>query len=333
MTVDMTLEEIRDLAYSALAANGCDDANASAVADTVARAERDGSHSHGLFRIPGYVASLRSGKVDGKASPAVESPAASVVAVDGRRGFAPLSLAEGLPVLAEAAGRTGVAAMKLVNIYHFAALWPEVEALSERDLVAVACTTTNPMVAPSGAREALLGTNPIAFSWPRPGRAPLVVDMATARIARGEVMLASREGHAVPGDAGLNAEGKPTTDPDAILKGGVQLPFGGYKGSAVALMVELLAAGLTGDHFSYRVGETDIGDGGPPGGGELVLAFDPSLLAGPDWAGHAEGFFSRLEALEGVRMPGARRHTNRLDEGPRAVNAELVDTIRGLVKD
>ena len=332
MNTDMTLEEIRDLAYSALATNGCDDPNASALADTVSRAERDGSHSHGLFRVPGYVASLRSGKVDGGASPEISNPTPALVAVDGRRGFAPYALEKGLPVLAEAANETGIAVMRLNNIFHFAALWPEVEALSDRNLVALAVTSTNPMIAPVGTKEALIGTNPIAFSWPRPGRSPFVFDMATARLARGDVMLAARDGHEVPEGTGLGPDGEPTTDPEAILKG-VQLPFGGYKGSAIAIMVELLAAGLTGDNFSYRVGETDNRDGGPPKGGELVVAFDPSVLAGPGWDEHAEGFFARLENLEGVRLPGARRHRNRKDQGKRGINTELLETIRGLVRD
>lgn len=328
-TTELTLEEIGALASAALTANGASSAHADAVASTVMRAERDGSASHGLFRLPGYVASLRSGKVDGQAEPGITRLTPAVVAVDGAMGFAPLALKRGLPVLAEAAAELGVAVMRLNNIFHFAALWPEVEALAEHQLAAIACTAATPMIAPAGSTTALLGTNPIAFAWPRPGQSPLVFDMATARLARGDVMIAARDGHTLPDGTGLGPDGAPTNDPAKVLEG-VQLPFGGYKGSAIALMVELLSAGLTGDCFSYQAGAIDNRDGGPPKGGELVVAFSPALLAGPGWADHSAAFFDQLEALDGVRLPGARRHRNRLDQGPRALNAELVETVRGL---
>merc|ERR1712138_88369 len=108
------------------------------------------------------------------------------------------------------------------------------------------------------------------------GNNPVVFDMATATMAKGEVMIAARDGHELPNGVGLGPDGKPSNDPKEILKG-VLLPFGGYKGSAISLMVELFAAGLTGDNFSYEAGETDNNDGGPPKGGELIIAINPKL--------------------------------------------------------
>jgi delta1-piperideine-2-carboxylate reductase len=186
-----------------------------------------------------------------------------------------------------------------------------------------------PFVAPHGGNKPLFGTNPLSFAWPRPGRSPMVVDMATAAMALGEVQIAAREGHPVPLGTGLTANGKLTTDPNEILKG-MLLPFGGYKGSAIALMVELLAAGAVGERFSFEAAEADNKDGGPPRGGEFMLAISPELLAGSDWAEHCEGFFRRFEAIEGVRLPGSRRHKNRLSMGPRSVNSALVERIRAL---
>jgi delta1-piperideine-2-carboxylate reductase len=96
-------------------------------------------------------------------------------------------------------------------------------------------------------------------------------------------------------------------------------------------MVELLAAGLTGERFSYEAKQHDNGDGGPPRGGEMVIALSPELIAGAGWESHVEDFMDRLTGLDGVRIPGARRHQNRLDTGPRAINATLVETIRELI--
>ena len=329
-TEELSLDKIYHLAFNVFSNHGCDKDNATALARTVTNAERDGSLSHGLFRIPGYLASLKSGKVKGDAQPIIEQNLNSVITVDGNFGYAPLSLEKGLPVLADAAKQSGIAVMRLINSHHFAALWPETEFLAEKGLSGIACTVYKPAVAPAGASKAFFGTNPISFSWPRLNKTPLVFDMATSTLAMGDVQIAAIEGHPVPHGTGLGPDGKPSDDPTEILKG-VLLPFGGYKGSAISLMVELLAAGMTGESFSYEAEKTDNNDGGPPKGGELVLAINPELVAGKGWADHSEDFFDNLKAIDGVRLPGERRHKNRLDKGPRKVNKELLNKVRSLL--
>lgn len=329
-TVSLSLDEISDLATRVFTQNGCDAANTKALVKTVVTAERDGSMSHGLFRVPGYVASLRSGKVNGKASPKVTLKTPAVVSVHGDNGYAPLSIERGVPALVEAASKLGVAVMATTHTHHFAALWPETEAIAEAGLIGMACVCYMPYMAPAGGNKPLFGTNPISFAWPRPGKTPMVFDMATAAMAMGEVQIAAREGHSVPPGTGLDSRGQPTTDPNEIVKG-MLLPFGGYKGSAIALMVELLAAGAVGEQFSFEAAETDNKDGGPPRGGEFMLAISPELLAGPGWAEHCEAFFRRFESIEGARLPGERRYKNRVSTVPRKINKDLVERIRGLL--
>ena len=326
----MTVTEIHELALSCLLANGCNERNATAVANTIASAERDGTVSHGLYRLPGYVASLQSGKVNGAANPAEVQITPSAIRLDGDRGYAPLALEYGLPLLARAAEKMGVAVLLIRNSFHFAALWPEVEALAERNLVGIACTVHTPMVAPFGATDAFFSTNPISFAYPRPGNDPYVFDMATAAMARGEIGVAARDGHELPPGVGLDADGNPTTDAQAVHDGGVILPFGGYKGSAIATMIELLAAGLVGDYFSYEAAEVDNGDGGPAVGGQFVLALSPELLAGDGWAGHSEGFLNQLAGMDGVRLPGTRRFANRRSNKPKSIDADLVASLKAL---
>ena len=207
-----------------------------------------------------------------------------------------------------------------------------VAALTALGLVGLACTAYKPSVAPAGARQPLYGTNPIAFAWPREGRDPLVFDMATAAKAMGEIKIAAREGQEVPPGTGLDAEGNPTTDPKLIEKG-VLLPFGGYKGSAIAMMVELLAGALIGERFSFEAAEADNNDGGPPRGGEFLFALSPEVLAGSGWQAHAEAFFGRYESLDGARLPGARRHAarQRADREGCLVNSALLQQIRELI--
>ena len=329
-TVSLKLDEIFDLSKKTLLANGCDDETASILADLIKKAERDGSLSHGLFRLPAYVSGLKSGKINGKARPEVKKISPSVIKVLGNNCLAPMVLNKGLPELIKTAKENGVAVLAINNSHHMAAMWPETEAVAEEGLVAFACTSYKPAVAPAGAIKPLFGTNPISFAWPRPGKTPVVFDMATASMAMGEVQVAKREGHKVPLGTGLTKDGKDTTDPGEIADGGGLLPFGGYKGSGIAMMVELLAGALVGDNFSFETAAKDNNDGGPPSGGEFILAISPEKISGSGWDRHADEFFNKMKSFEGVRLPGERRHKNRLDKGPRNINKELVDKIKTL---
>ncbi len=329
-TVSLTLNEIFDLAKKTLLANGCDDETASILADLIMKAERDGSLSHGLFRLPAYVTGLKSGKINGKARPEIKKISSSVIKVLGNNCLAPMVLNKSIPELVNAAKANGVAVLAITNSHHMAAMWPETETIAEQGLVAFACTSYKPAVAPAGAIKALFGTNPISFAWPRKGKTPVVYDMATASMAMGEVQVAKREGYKVPLGTGLSKDGKETTDPGEIADGGVLLPFGGYKGSAIAMMVELLAGSLVGDNFSYETAAQDNNDGGPPSGGEFILAISPDKLSENDWDKHSNEFFDKMKSMHGVRLPGERRHKNRLDKGPRNINEELVNKIKSL---
>ena len=328
----LTLEEIYNLALKTLIFNGCDKFNAEAVSTTVSDAERDGSVSHGLFRIPGYVAALRSKKAKGNSQPSNIMLTQNAIRVDGDYGFAPVAIKVGIPKLVEITNKHGVGVLTITNTHHFAALWHETESLAKENLIGIACTAYKPSVAPAGAKKPLFGTNPISFAWPRKNKNPVVYDMATSTMAMGEVQVAARDGHKVPFGTGLNKDGEKTDDPNEIANGGILLTFGNYKGSAIAMMIELLSAALIGDLFSFEAKEIDNKDGGPARGGEFIMALSPQLIAGNDWNEHAEKFFEKMTSLEGVRLPGQRRHTNRNDTGPRKINTALVEKIENLSK-
>jgi len=298
-TTTFTLDAVHGLAKSVLMTHGCDTENAGAVADIITRAEGDGCHSHGLMRLPGYVATLKSGKVNGKARPTINKLAPAVVQVNGHNGLAPLALQTGRKHLIEAAQTCGIAAMPMIGIHHFAALWTEVEPVSDAGLVAFACTSYKPAVIPAGGTKALYGTNPICFGWPRKDGPSMVFDQASSVMARGEVMLAARL-------LWRRSPGRRAPSKGALLA------FGGYKGSSIAMMVELLAGGLIGESFSFEAAARDNGDGGPPQGGEFMLAMDPQLFGDAGgWADHAEKLFDKIKEQDGARLPGERRHSNR----------------------
>ena len=295
-SIDMlvSLDSVAPLVQKALISEGCDEANAQAVAEVLWKAERDGSSSHGLFRLPGYIASLRSGRVNGKAKPFVSNLSPGILRVDGDGGYAPLAHKVMLEPLLERVRSQGVAIAALVNTYHFAALWVEVEMLAERGVVALACTSYKPAIPPASGSKPLFGTNPIAFGWPRAGKEPLVFDQASSVVARGEVMIAARDGKKMPEGVGIGPDGAPTTDPNEILNGAI-LPTGGYKGASIALMVELLAGPLLGECLSIEAAKRDNNDGGPPQGGEFILAIAPAQTgASSNFQSHAELLFAEM---------------------------------------
>lgn len=172
--------------------HGCSATVAAVLAHNCTSAQRDGAHSHGVFRIPGYVSTLASGWVDGRAESQVTDLAPAYVRVDAKGGFAQPALAAARPLLVEKARSAGIAVLAIHNSHHFAALWPDVEPFAEEGLVALSVVNSMTCVVPHGAREPLFGTNPIAFAAPCAGHDPIVFDMATSAMAHGDVQIAAR---------------------------------------------------------------------------------------------------------------------------------------------
>ncbi|MEX2641824.1 MAG: Ldh family oxidoreductase [Acetobacterales bacterium] len=305
--VRLTLPEVHALAMQALTASNVSPGNAQAIADTVTAAERDGCGSHGLMRLPGYVAPVRSGRIDGRATPVLGGAGSTVLKVDGGRGFQAPALRLALEPLVEQTRKSGIAALAISNAHHFGALWYDVEAPAEQGLLAITFVNSRPVMAPAGGREPVFGTNPLAIACPRPGRPPMIFDMASSQSARGEIILHGLKGQPIPLGWALDGDGNPTTDPEEALKG-TQLPVGGgAKGAGIALMVELLAAGLTGGNFGFEANAAYDGDGGPSNAGQLIICFDPRRFADPGLTDRVEGLFGRIEGNGDARLPGGRR--------------------------
>jgi len=332
--VQLTLEQTHELAYSALVAHGLSQAQAGAIADTITAAERDECKSHGLFRVPFYIKALQNPNINPQAEPEISPLAPAVLHVDAKFGFAPLALQMSRESLIQMARIQGIAALCINNAYHIAALWPETEALAEQGLVAFAFTASMSTVAPAGGSSPLYGTNPMAFAWPRAGRPPLVFDQASSVTARGELQLHLRDGKPIPRGWAIDSEGRPTSDPEKGLAG-AQLPFGGHKGAAIALMVELLAGALVGDVFSFEAQARDTGTGAPCGG-EFIMAIDPArCVPGGDKQAqldHAETLFARILAQDGTRLPSDRRFAarQRTPEQGISIPQSLYDSISDL---
>lgn len=300
--------DLSDLIARVFIANGVSSGNASILAANCAGCERDGSLSHGVFRVPGYVASLRSGWVDGHAVPAVEAAANAFLRVDARNGFAQPALAAAMPHLLDLVATSGAAVLAMRDSHHFSALWPDVEPLAERGLVALSMVSGLACVVPPGGRKVVYGTNPLAFATPVAGASPLVFDFATSALSNGDLRIAAREGRTLEPGCGIDSDGRPTNQPDAILNGGALLPFGGHKGAAIALMVEVLASALTGGQFSAEVDFTGHPGAETPRTGQLLIVIDPSRQSGQGFAARVRSLMETVRGSGDVRLPSDRRY-------------------------
>lgn len=306
MNPTVSLDELTSLAAGALEASNVSLDNARIVAEALVAADADGLASHGVSRIPFYANQAKSGKVDGQAMPSVALPAKAAVRADARNGFAFPAMRAGLDRAADLAKEYGIAGVVITRSHHAGAMSHPVERMADAGFVALAFSNTPSGIAPWGGFRGSFGTNPVAFACPRRNGASLVIDLSLGKVARGKVMLASKEGKPIPEGWAIDKAGRPTTDPKAALDG-TMLPIGDAKGSALALMVEILAAGLANANFAFQASSFFTADGPPPGIGQSFVIFDPQAFAGPGFVDHVEVLLAEITAQEGTRLPGVRR--------------------------
>jgi len=322
------------LARDALAAAGAGPGMAAAAARALVAAEAQGQAGHGLSRVPQYAAFLRNGRADGAAAPKVIAERGGAALVDAGHGLAFPALDLAVREALARARAHGVALVGLTNSQHSGAMGLPVEALAREGLVALAFTNSPSAMPVPGGRRPLMGTNPIAAAFPRRDAAPLVVDLALSEVARGKIMVAAKAGKRIPEGWAIDAEGRPTTDPNAALSGAM-LAMGGTKGALLALVVELLCVALTGAAFGFEADSFFQDEGNRPRLGQALLAIDPGALAGQSaYLERVETLISAMLADDGVRLPGSRRSA--LAEAAATEGLDLpdalVDRLRDLVR-
>ncbi len=305
-TLKLSEEEAWDLAFNALTKSNTSDSNAKEVADALINAEFDGQSGHGLSRIPSYVEQLISGKVAGNVSPSILGINGGVIRIDANHGFAFPAISLAISEITNACKKYGIAAASISRSHHFGQAGRHVEKLAERGLIGLMFGNTPKAIPPWGGSKALFGTNPIAFSSPREDAAPLVVDLSLSKVARGKVMVANQQNEKIPVGWAIDDEGKPTTDPKKALAGAM-LPIGDAKGSALALMVEILAAGLTGSNFGFEASSFLNAEGDSPGVGQLIIAIDPSFFSDKGFGGRTETIINAILEQPSTRLPGDKR--------------------------
>lgn len=297
-------EEIWKLCIAAASSRGASPEAATSLADATIHAQEAGKPALGIRHFFDYLNAMEEERLDGAAGPSITRPASAVFVADAGGGIPHVAFDRGFDDLIGAAREFGVSVFSQRNSYTCGALGYFAERVAAKGLVCIATTNSSAHMAAGGSIGAVFGTNPLAFAVPRSqGKRPFVFDQASSQTALVNVREAARENAAIPDGWAVDSSGRPTSNANEALLGAL-LPFGGYKGANIAMMVELLST-MAGASWSLDAGSFDTGRRSPAVGMFLV-ALNPDLFD-PGYIARAERQLDRLRNEYKMSLPGDSR--------------------------
>ena len=305
--IAVPLDDIQAVTTEALQNHGTEDWIAIEVAKAVRKAEATGNLICGLYYLESYCVQLRSGRVNGSVEPIVTKPRSATIKVDAGLGFAQPAFCRGLPDALEAARSAGTGSLAVCHAHTCTSLGYFTEQIAEAGLIGIGFTNASAVVSPPGGTKAVIGTNPIAMSVPaKDGGIAFQFDQSTSAVALGKITMAAAAGESIPTGWAVDAQGKPTTDPQAALQGSL-VSTGGYKGYGFGLMTEVLAAAVTGSVNSLDVKGLKVAEGSPHNLGQFYFLLDPTAVSGDVFWERLARLSDAVEEQEHARLPGAHR--------------------------
>jgi len=325
----LPLADVEALVAQQLQAAGATVAMAQATARALVLAESQGLGSHGLSRVAQYATHLRNGRVNGTAIPQVLRRKGGALVIDAQEGLAFAACTLAVVEAVTAAREHGIAIAGVVRSHHCGVVVDHLRAVAAAGMVGLGFANSPAAMPAAGGRHPIFGTNPVAAVFPRGGGADaLMIDLSLSEVARGKLMVAAKEGRAIPAGWALDAAGQPTTDPQAGMAGSM-LPIGAVsspKGAMLALVVELLVTAVIGAQFGFEASSFFVDEGNRPGIGQAFIVIDPGALAGnASYLGRVEVLVTEMLSDDGVRLPGARREA--LHRRAQAEGLEVADTL------
>ena len=306
----MTEQELQGLAERALAGLGLAAPDAARVARILVMADLFGHGTHGVMRVESYGQRIDLGAIDPRAQARVEDAAPAIARIDGNGAIGPLTGMLALECAMQRASAHGVGLALVRNGNHFGAIAPYCHIAAAQGFATIVASNASTTIAPTGGRAERLGNNPLGIGVPRPGGDPIILDMAMSVVARGKIRAAARRGASIPATWATDRAGNATTDPAAALDGFL-LPFGGYKGYGLALMVDLLAGVLSGASYLTHVKSWQDDPAEPGNLGHFFLAIDARRMGSPEWLARRIADFAaivhdtpRADPAQPVRLPG-----------------------------
>ena len=327
---EIRIDELETLASAYLTDAGAAPKAAAQVARAMVQAEAEGNPVCGLFYLPVFKEQMTLGKVDGQAEPAVVSTAGSSIMVDAAGGFAHPAISLAADALIALPREQGIAAAGITRSYNALSLAHHVLPLAKAGLIGLCCSNAPASVAPPGGTAPLFGTNPLAFAVPGPDGPALVIDQSASAVTKTAILMKEWAGKEMPLGWAQDGTGQPTRDPAAGLAGSL-LPYGGQKGANIGLMIEILAAALTGAQLSTQASSFSGQDAGNPGVGQFLLAIDPAHFSGARFAQSLTKLAETYDAAK-VRMPGRKFRADQDRPAPQmiTVDAELLAALQAV---
>lgn len=281
---------------------GASEEDCELVAEATIDADLKGFTSHGLGRFPQYIVSIDAGTINLKDNITIEKETPAIALINGNSGFGQAVSYKAMQIAIKKAKEIGIGCVGVHNSNHFGVTGFYSDLALRENCIGIVIANTDPAIAPLGAKKALIGTNPLALGVP--SETYISVDMATSATARGKIIEAKRKGLEIPDDWALDKDGKPTTDPEEALNGSL-LPFGRFKGYALAVMIEILTGPLVGAEYGTKV----TGTASPTQNctkGDLYVVIDPSKFGDfNEFVENTEDFISQIRATgENIAIPG-----------------------------
>ena len=318
-TVTVALDEIEAVSRQALVKHDAAVWIAEHVAHAVRTAEANRNIICGLYYLESYCIQLASGRVDGNVEPLITKPRTAIIQANARMGFAQPAFARGLPEALKLLKDTGTCTLAVSHAHTCTSLGYFTEQIALAGAIGIGFANASAVVSPPGGSKAVLGTNPMAMAIPaKRGGVAFQFDQSTSAVALGKITQAAAADESIPLGWAVDSRGKPTTDPKAALEGSL-LSTGGYKGYGFGLMVEVLAAAVTGSVNSVNVKGLKLADGPPHDLGQYYFLVDPTAISGDSFWDRMTILGNSVDAQENARLPGSKRQP--VDEV--TINAEL----------
>lgn len=251
--MEFQASSLREFSNRILIKAGVPEQEADIITTTMIEADARGIHSHGLMRLPIYIERIEKGFIKKEAAITVEKDSKGTALINGHFSAGQVVATQAMDLAIEKAREFGIAAVSVKNSNHFGIAAHYALKAASKNMIAIVMSNTAPLMPPTGGAEKVLGNNPLAIAAPSNGKNPVLLDMALSNVALGKIIFAKNQGVSIPQGWGADKEGRPTTDPSAVLEGGFVLPVGGPKGFGLALMVELLTGVLSGGDFSKMI--------------------------------------------------------------------------------
>jgi len=259
--------------------HGLSQNHANISSNALINAELVGAHTHGLARLKMYCDRINKKVINPKAKIKIKKISQSISQVDANSSIGFVAADIGIKEAIKNAKKTGIGLVGIKNSGHYGLSGYYAEQAVKKNLIVFCFTNAPPAIAPHGSKKKLFGTNPICFGSPTTSKIPFILDTSVSEINRGKIRVAAKTGKKIPVGVALDKFGKPTTDAKKALLG-VQLPLGGFRGSGLAWMIDILSGVMTGANHGGKVKDPFDDFSGPQNVGHMFIAIKPNLFVG-----------------------------------------------------